>query len=73
MLLSVGRYERFTMDLYHQLDACHTLQTIQIDSMEANLGGTELLLALLNVFASRQLNIPTSVFVLTDGQVRTHN
>ena len=37
--------------------------------MEADLGGTEIQPALEKVFRSRDKEIPTSVFVLTDGEV----
>lgn len=38
--------------------------------MEANMGGTELESTLTSVLASRSATRPTSVFVLTDGEVR---
>ncbi|KAJ3529472.1 hypothetical protein NM688_g7850 [Phlebia brevispora] len=46
-----------------------TLQeaTVHVDSMLANYGGTELRSALNAIFATRCVSLPTSVFVLTDG------
>jgi hypothetical protein len=37
--------------------------------MDANLGGTEMLGALQTVFRTRRWDVPTCVFVLTDGGV----
>lgn len=47
------------------------MQTEHVDTMSANYGGTVMRGALENVFASRKADIPTAVFVLTDGQVRS--
>ena len=44
-------------------------QTRHIDNMSANYGGTEMRGALQKVFSMRNNDIPTSVFVLTDGEV----
>ena len=44
-------------------------QTQHIDTMSANYGGTEMRSALQQAFSLRKSNIPTSVFVLTDGEV----
>ena len=44
-------------------------QTQHVDSMFANFGGTEMLAALEKVFRSRCAQLPTSCFVLTDGEV----
>ena len=44
-------------------------QTQHVDSMSANFGGTEMLAALEKVFRSRCAQLPTSCFVLTDGEV----
>lgn len=44
---------------------------LHVDSMDANMGGTELESTLKSVLASRTNTKPTSVFVLTDGEVRT--
>ncbi|KAF7297225.1 hypothetical protein MIND_00955600 [Mycena indigotica] len=41
--------------------------TMHVDSMKSNYGGTEIQYALERCFARRRNNIPTSVFVLTDG------
>ncbi|EPT01795.1 hypothetical protein FOMPIDRAFT_1059549 [Fomitopsis schrenkii] len=48
-----------------------TLNTavLHVDSMEANMGGTELESTLTSVLASRSATRPTSVFVLTDGEL----
>ncbi|GAA5889554.1 hypothetical protein JCM8208_001058 [Rhodotorula glutinis] len=43
--------------------------TTLIDSMEADMGGTEIRAALESVFKLRDKKRPTSVFVLTDGDV----
>ncbi|KAF5333055.1 hypothetical protein D9758_017860 [Tetrapyrgos nigripes] len=43
--------------------------TSSIRKIQADLGGTELFQALDAVFLSRHTNVPTAVFVLTDGQV----
>ena len=38
--------------------------------MKADLGGTEIYGALSVTLSSRSLDVPTAVFVLTDGEVR---
>ena len=40
-----------------------------VDDMHANMGGTELKLAIQAVLEARDLSRPTSIFVLTDGDV----
>ncbi|KAJ3120423.1 hypothetical protein HK098_004597 [Nowakowskiella sp. JEL0407] len=39
------------------------------DSMDADMGGTEILSPLSNVFEKRRRDMPTQVFLLTDGEV----
>lgn len=39
--------------------------------MDADMGGTEIKAALESVFTSRKIDRPTSLFVLTDGDVRS--
>ena len=43
--------------------------TKHVDSMQANYGGTEIRAALESVFTVRKTDRPTSLFVLTDGDV----
>ena len=45
------------------------LQTKHVDDMNANYGGTEIRRALQQVFDSRSMRLPTSCFLLTDGEV----
>ena len=47
------------------------LQTTHVDHMQADYGGTEIRHALLKVFKSRCVQLPTSCFLLTDGEVST--
>ncbi|EPT01811.1 hypothetical protein FOMPIDRAFT_1119408 [Fomitopsis schrenkii] len=42
---------------------------LHVDSMDANMGGTEITSALSSILRSRITTRPTSVFVLTDGEV----
>ena len=45
------------------------LQTRHVDQMSADFGGTEMRSALEKVFKSRCAQLPTSCFILTDGEV----
>jgi hypothetical protein len=53
------------------LDRCtdRRLQTDHVESMSADMGGTEIESVLRAVFNARLDHIPTAVFVLTDGEV----
>lgn len=46
------------------------IQTKLVDGMDADYGGTELGNALVKAFQTRKTDIPSAVFVLTDGEVR---
>lgn len=46
------------------------LQTQHIDGMTANYGGTEIQGALEHVLRTRKTDLPSAIFVLTDGEVR---
>lgn len=46
-------------------------QCLHVESMDANYGGTEIRSALDLALGTRNFQIPTVVFVLTDGEVRT--
>lgn len=46
------------------------LQITHIDTISANMGGTEIGNALEWTFSNRTRDKPTAVFMLTDGQVR---
>jgi hypothetical protein len=48
-------------------------QIKHVDRMHADLGGTEIESALHSVFNSRNSTIPTSIFLLTDGEVSGHS
>ncbi|KZV91279.1 VIT-domain-containing protein [Exidia glandulosa HHB12029] len=43
--------------------------TVQVDAMEADMGGTEIQAALQDAISSRSGGMPTSIFVLTDGKI----
>lgn len=45
------------------------VQTQHVDSMQADMGGTEMQAALEHMFRSRQHIVPTACFLLTDGEV----
>lgn len=61
------------MSICHRVSDLYTFQTMNIDFMNADMGGTELLNALVNIFRSRRRDIPTCIFVLTDGEVRSRD
>ncbi|EJD34882.1 hypothetical protein AURDEDRAFT_176049 [Auricularia subglabra TFB-10046 SS5] len=49
----------------HMLDYA----TVQVDAMQADMGGTEIYSALLHAIQTRNTRIPASIFVLTDGKI----
>ena len=57
------------MLIVSRLNGIGVVQTQHVDSMFANYGGTEIRAALESMFRNRQQNVPTSCFVLTDGEV----
>lgn len=71
MLISGKRYELVALDLTYLQPDDYIFQKNYVDMMEANMGGTVLGGALKAIFDYRKNNIPTSVFVLTDGEVRS--
>ncbi|KAJ3063499.1 hypothetical protein HK102_008454, partial [Quaeritorhiza haematococci] len=52
---------------YNQTNLAHALK--HAEGMDADLGGTEIYNALQAVFKARRRDMPTQVFVLTDGEV----
>jgi hypothetical protein len=68
MLLSVRQYDIFTVSLHRRVDV-YILQMSHVNNMDADMPGTVLLAPLADIFRSRRQDIPTCIFVLTDGQV----
>ncbi|KAK7682841.1 hypothetical protein QCA50_014226 [Cerrena zonata] len=81
MLLHALPLEDTTFNVFSFGSTCHsifshsfprtekTLQSAvqQVGSMNADLGGTSMYGALSNILPSRNFNVPTSIFLLTDG------